>query len=236
MDRIGRAIPPVVDVPRKSRSLRLGVLASGKGSIFRRFLDDSKAGDLDAKVCVVISNNSDSGAMNLGRQNGIPAIHISSKTHPNWNAEQAAIAATLVQNDVDLVLLAGFMKKVGGELLRVFRGRVLNVHPALLPDFGGTGMYGRHVHEVVLASGISRTGATIHLVEEEYDSGYILAQASAPVHSYDTVEMLEERVQTLERDLYVETVRDICAGRIQILGIPNAGFLEPDSPHITHNA
>ena len=197
-------------------TLHLGFLASHGGSNMQAIIDACKAGRLDAKPRVVISNNSESMALQRARTEGIPWRHISSRTHPG-DAEDREILRVLRLHGVDTVILAGYMKKLGPATLAAFRGRILNIHPALLPKFGGQGMYGRHVHEAVLAAGERVTGVSVHVIDEHYDTGPILNQCRVPVEAGDTVESLSARVLTQEHRLYVETLQMISEGKI-VLG------------------
>ena len=185
--------------------MRIGVLASGSGTNLQAIIDACKRGELKADVCVVISNNSGSLALERAQSEGIPAYHISAVTHPHTPDDE--ICRTLEAHDVDLVLLAGYMRLLGPVTLGRYGGRVLNSHPALLPKFGGKGMYGSNVHRAVLASGDTITGVTIHYVDEQYDHGDTLAQCEVPVLPGDTLESLEGRVKERERVLWVETLR-----------------------------
>lgn len=194
--------------------LNLGFVSSHEGSNLQAIIDACKDGHLDAKACVVISNNSDSGALKRARQEGIPAYHLSSKTHPNLGELNKTILDVLRKHNVEVVILAGYMKKLGPKTLSAYKGRILNIHPALLPRFGGKGMYGRHVHEAVLASGEKVTGVTIHIVSEEYDQGSIIAQSRLPVFEDDTVESLGERVLEREHEFFVEVLQKISKGEI----------------------
>ena len=187
--------------------MQLGVLASGSGTNLQAIIDACERGDLDAEVRVVISNNSGAGALRRARAAGIPAHHISGVTHPN--SVDREICRTLEAHDVDLVLLAGYMRLLGPATLTRFRSRVLNSHPALLPKFGGKGMYGSHVHQAVLSAGETVTGVTIHYVDEQYDHGETLAQCQVPVLPNDTLKTLEERVKDRERRFWIETLSDI---------------------------
>ncbi|MFA5788151.1 MAG: formyltransferase family protein, partial [Actinomycetota bacterium] len=132
------------------------------------------------------------------------------------DALDAAILEALVEHEVGVVVLAGYMKKIGPRTLARFRGRILNTHPALLPEFGGQGMYGRLVHEAVLAAEECESGATIHLVDDEYDHGPIVAQCRVPVLPDDSPESLAERVQKAERRLWVDTLQAIASGSIRL--------------------
>jgi phosphoribosylglycinamide formyltransferase-1 len=196
--------------------MKLGFLASHGGSNMQAIIDACTSGLLKAEVRVVISNNADSLALQRARDQHIPVAHLSSKTHPDPQELDAEIAATLSRSDADLVLLAGYMKKVGPITLARFPRRILNIHPALLPKYGGEGLYGRRVHEAVLASGDRTTGVTIHLVDEEYDRGPVVAQCEVEVVPGDTVETLAARVLEQEHRLYVNTLVKIAEGELDL--------------------
>jgi phosphoribosylglycinamide formyltransferase-1 len=141
-------------------------------------------------------------------------VHLSGVTHPDAAQLDAAILAKLRELDVDTVFLAGYMKKLGPAVLAAYAGRIFNTHPALLPKHGGRGMYGNRVHEAVLAAKESETGASIHLVDADYDTGRVVAQCRVPVEPTDSVETLAARVQERERELVVETLAKLAAGEI----------------------
>ena len=195
---------------------RLGILASHAGTNFQSILDRCLTGEIPAKVGVVVSNNSRSGALERAQKCGIPISHLSSATHPVPEALDEALTETLLRHHVDLVVLAGYMKKLGPVLLRKYKGRVINVHPSLLPAFGGQGMFGKRVHEAVLKSGCAVTGVTIHVVDGEYDHGPVIAQAVVPVLNGDTPEKLAQRVLEMEHRLYPNVVRLLAQNRIAI--------------------
>ncbi len=196
--------------------LRIGIIASHGGSNLQAIIDAWKAGRLNATPCVVISNNGDSLALARARNEGIPTYHLSAWTHPKTESLDEAILQALVSHEVEVVVLAGYMKKLGPRTLHHFDGRILNIHPALLPKYGGKGMYVPYVHEAVLAAGERITGVTIHLVNEEYDRGPIIAQCEVPVCEGDTVETLAERVLQREHAFYVETLQAICEGKVTL--------------------
>lgn len=193
--------------------MRIAVLASHGGTILQAVIDACAAAELDAQVVLVVSNNSRSGAMTRARAAGIDTLHLSSATHPGADALDGAMLTALNDAGADWVLLAGYMKRLGPRVLASYRNRILNTHPALLPKFGGEGYYGRRVHEAVLAAGESETGATVHLVDEAYDSGPILAQVRVPVRRHDDAEALEERVKVAERKLVVATLAELAEPR-----------------------
>ena len=179
-------------------------------------IDACRAGRLAASPVVVISNNIDSGALERARNESIPCFHLSGRTHPDPEDLDREIVDVLLEHDANLVILAGYMKKVGPVTLATFPGHVLNIHPGLLPDFGGRGMYGRRVHEAVLAAGAGTTGATVHVVDAIYDHGPILAQKKVRVKKTDTADTLARRVLALEHELYVETIDRIVRGEIKL--------------------
>jgi len=202
-------------ISRKNK-VKLGFLASGRGSNMLAIINNCKAGRLNAEPAVVISNNADAGALEYARGAGIPAFHLSSKTHKDDSVLDDEITNTLKSHKVDWVILAGYMKKIGPGLLEEFKGKIFNIHPSLLPKHGGQGMYGLHVHEAVLASGETETGVTIHMVDGEYDQGRILAQEKVPVEADDTPELLAARVLKVEHELYSETLQGVIEGRIEL--------------------
>jgi phosphoribosylglycinamide formyltransferase-1 len=189
--------------------LRLGVLASHEGTTLQAVIDACRREGYPWEIAVVISNNADSGALRRARAAGLAAQHLSGRTHESADALDRAICRTLCEHRVDLVLLAGYMKKLGPATLDAFRGRVVNTHPALLPKFGGQGMFGLHIHRAVIAAGEQTTGVTVHLVDAGYDTGPVVAQARVAVEPGDTPESLAARVQAREREFLVEVLAEI---------------------------
>jgi phosphoribosylglycinamide formyltransferase-1 len=197
-------------------TLKLGFFASHEGTNMQAIIDAYNDGRLDAKPCVVISNNSKSGAIQRAEREGIPYYHLSGKTHPVFKELDEAILNALKAHDVDLVILAGYMKKIGPQTLAAYEGKIINIHPALLPKYGGKGMYGKYVHEAVLASGDKVTGVTIHVVDAIYDHGPIIAQCEMPTFDGDTVETLSHRVLKREHEFFAETLQKISEGKIKL--------------------
>lgn len=175
-------------------TMRVAVAVSGRGSNLEALLRVLGA-DAPARVVLVVSNRADALALDRAREQGVPAEVLS---HP---ADPAEWLDRLAHHQVDLLVLAGYLKLVPAAVIARYRDRILNVHPALLPAFGGRGMYGHHVHQAVLASGARESGATVHLVDEVYDRGRILAQARVPVVPGDTPETLAARVLGVEHRL-----------------------------------
>ena len=197
-------------------------MSSHGGTNMQAIVDACKDGRLSASPRVVVSNNSSSMALERARREGIPCRHISAATDPNPDERDTAIAETLETHGVDLVVLSGYMKRLGPRTLAAFRRRILNVHPALLPRFGGKGMYGDAVHQAVLDAGATATGATIHLVDELYDHGPPVARREVPVLPNDTVDSLRDRVRAVEHSLYVDTLQGIASGEIDLDAIAQA--------------
>ena len=192
--------------------MRLAVLASHEGSTLQALIDACATRTLNAEVVLVVSNNSKAGALRRAATANIDTRHISAITHGGEDGANQAIANALAETEADWVLLLGYMKKMGEAILCQFSGRIINTHPALLPDFGGQGFFGRKVHEAVYAAGVSETGATLHIVGQDYDTGPIIAQIRVPVLSGDDVDAIEKRVKTAERKLLVDTLRQLEAG------------------------
>jgi phosphoribosylglycinamide formyltransferase 1 len=200
--------------------LRLGFLASHRGSNMQAIIDACKLGTLAATPVLVISNNLDSGALLRARQEHLAALHLSTRTHPDPTALDQAIADALVDHGVDLVVLAGYMRRLGPQTLTRYAGHLINIHPSLLPKYGGVGMYGDKVHAAVLAAGESASGATVHAVTANYDEGPVLAQTRVTVFPNDTVASLAARVLEQEHLLYVATLGRIVSGEIPLPIVP----------------
>lgn len=187
--------------------MKLAVCVSGRGSNLVALLD-ALAGSRQAVVALVLSNRADAPALDLARGRGIAAESLDD------HRDVAEWLRRLRTHEVELIVLAGYLKLVPPGVIAAYRGRILNVHPALLPDFGGAGMYGHHVHEAVIRSGATVSGATVHLVDEAYDRGEILAQARVPVLPDDTPATLAARVLRAEHRLLPAVVlRAAEAGR-----------------------
>ncbi|HIF49941.1 MAG TPA: phosphoribosylglycinamide formyltransferase [Thiotrichaceae bacterium] len=193
---------------------KLAVLVSGRGSNMTAIINACEQGTLSASVELVISNNEDSLALELAQEKNIDTCHLSSCTHADANLLDIAMQQVLASHNIDIVLLAGFMKKIGPKTLSAYKGRLINIHPSLLPKFGGQGMFGLNVHNAVIDAGEKETGVTIHLVDGEYDKGAILAQTAVAVGVEDTPESLAAKVLKVEHVLFAETIQKIIDGSI----------------------
>jgi phosphoribosylglycinamide formyltransferase-1 len=206
-------------------SMNIGVFASGRGSNFEAILHAIERGELPARVVLLVSDKSSAGALDLARAHNIPAVHLSPAQFPGEEAYAERLLALLSEYRVELIALAGYLKKIPGRVVQQYRNRIVNIHPALLPKFGGPGMYGLHVHKAVLAAGETTSGATVHLVDEEYDHGAIVMQKTVEVLPHDTPETLAARVLAVEHELYPQVLRAFAEGRVRING--NSVWIQP---------
>ncbi|MBI4417547.1 MAG: phosphoribosylglycinamide formyltransferase [Ignavibacteriales bacterium] len=198
--------------------MNLAVFASGRGSNLGAILEAIRKGDLPARLSVVISNNASAGALELARSNHIPAVRIRQQEYPSEEAFSEALISLLAQHEVDFIALAGYMRMIPPDVIARFRNRITNIHPALLPSFGGSGMYGMRVHEAVIRSGVKISGVTVHLVDEEYDHGPIVMQRAIEVTANDDPVSLAAKVQKLEHEMYPQALRAFAEGRVMMKG------------------
>ncbi len=194
--------------------ITLGFIASGNGTSLRAIVAAIEAGELAARAALVVSNKKDAAALAFAREHGVSARWIPTVGDP-WAAD-ADLARALAEAGVDLVVLSGYLRKLGPNVLAAYENRILNIHPALLPKFGGEGLYGRRVHEAVLAAGETVTGATVHLVDGQYDHGAVVAQARVDIQPGDTAEIVEAKVMGVEPELYLDTLRRIVSGALTL--------------------
>ncbi|MDZ7291235.1 MAG: phosphoribosylglycinamide formyltransferase [candidate division KSB1 bacterium] len=199
-------------------NLRLAIFASGRGSNFQALLDAIAAKRLSAQVVLCVSNRPDAGALQIARSGNIPAVVIEEKHYATASEYEAELLEQLAKHEVNFIALAGFLRKIPIGVVRQFRHRIVNIHPALLPSFGGKGMYGHRVHEAVLEYGCKVSGATVHLVDEEYDTGPPILQRCVPVLDDDTPETLAARVLKVEHQIYAEALQLFAEDRIHIEG------------------
>ena len=193
--------------------LRIGVLASHQGTNFQAIVSACQQGRVQANVALLICNNSDAPVMARARKSGVPTVHLSSLTHPSSDVLDESMHNHLADKNIDLVVLAGYMKKLGPRVLKAYRDRIINVHPSLLPRHGGPGFDGSRVHKAVIESGDSETGATVHLVNDDYDMGKALLQEKITVKVDDTPNSLAERLHPIEHKLLIEVIQQFAAGK-----------------------
>jgi phosphoribosylglycinamide formyltransferase-1 len=191
---------------------RLGILLSGRGSNFEAIADNVAAGKIDAEIAVVISNRPEARGLEAARQRGLPAVCIPSKGLDR-NIYDGMLVEELKKHAVDLICLAGYMRLLSAGFIREFPGRVLNIHPSLLPSFPGL-----DAQHQALEHGVKVAGCTVHFVDEYLDAGPILVQAAVPVLDNDTVETLSARILKEEHRIYSEAIRMVLGGTLRIEG------------------
>lgn len=195
-----------------SSRLRLGVAASGRGSTFEAVLRAVEAGVLPADVALLFASRRGIVALKIAESFGVATLVLEANAFPTLEAWDAAVARELVGRGIEVMLLAGYLRKLGPMTLSALDGRILNTHPGLLPAYGGRGMHGDAVHEAVLTDGAAQSGATIHVVDADYDTGPVVAQRRVPVLPGDTLASLRSRVQAAERDLVIDTLARFARG------------------------
>ena len=197
-----------------SRPLKIGFLASGNGSSAQTIVDAIAGGVLDAEARLLVSNRKTAPALAWAQARGVPAMAIPTVGDPD--VADRALAEAMTAHGVELIVLSGYLRRLGPLTLGRYAGRILNIHPGPLPRFGGEGMYGARVHQAVLAAGLAESAIVIHLVDEEYDHGPELARRGVPVSASDTAQSLEDRVKALEPAFFLETLQRIAAGEVEL--------------------
>lgn len=194
----------------RSDKVRVAIFGSGRGSTTRALLDYALHHSTSYYIVSIISDRRHAGILEIAREYGIAGESILPNEYSTYVEYVCAILSMLKQKQIDVVVLAGYLRQVPPDVVAAYAGRMLNIHPALLPKFGGKGMYGLHVHRAVLAAGERCSGATVHIVTEEYDAGPIIEQIRVPVFPNDTPEMLMARVQAIERSFYPRVLDRFC--------------------------
>lgn len=193
---------------------RIVVFASGSGTNFETMVQSCQKGQLPAEVVLLVANNPQSRAIEKAKALDVPYSVINPSEFKDFDSWDKEVNCQVKKVKPDWVVLAGFMRKIGPHLLTSFEGKMINTHPSLLPKYGGKGMYGRRVHEAVIAQGETETGVTVHFVSSDYDEGPVIAQKVVPVLPTDTPEALEKRVKSQENLFYVETLKRLLTGQI----------------------
>ena len=193
---------------------KIAVFVSDGGSNFKAIHRQTIQGNILGKIVMVFSNNPNCGAIKFAERNSIPIFIIDAARYPNSHARDEFLLETCLKAEIDLICLAGFMKMLPQNIVKQYKYRVLNIHPGLLPEFGGKGFYGMRVHEAVINTGKRESGATVHFVDEIYDHGPIILQKKVEVMETDTPESLAERVLKLEHELFPEVVKAFCENKI----------------------
>jgi len=189
---------------------RMAVFISGSGTNLQSIIDSCVSGAIPGEVALVLSSKDGAYGLVRAQQAGIDTVVYRRKDFPDGKAADEHLLNLLAQHQVDLIALAGYLKMVAPVIIQRYRRRVVNIHPALLPKYGGKGMYGEHVHRAVIEAGEKESGVTIHVVDEIYDHGDILAQEKVPVFPEDTPEELAARVLKVEHSLYPRVLKELC--------------------------
>jgi formyltetrahydrofolate-dependent phosphoribosylglycinamide formyltransferase len=198
--------------------LNICIFASGTGSNFEAILKAKDSGIIKSNIALLITNNSLCNSVNIAVNNGIKYLHLSRKKYPDLNEDEYSdlFLNALEKEKIDLIVLAGYMKIIDSKIINLFRNRILNIHPALLPSFGGKGMYGINVHKAVIQSGVKVSGLSIHFVNEDYDKGKIIFQKCVNVSERDDEFSLQKKILKLEHKYYSEIISKIESGKIKI--------------------
>lgn len=198
--------------------LRIAFLVSGNGTLFEYLTQKIQEGEVDAESVLLLSSNPEAPALQRAERLRVPTIILQRADFVSGEDFSNAMLHELSARDVNLICLAGYMKRIPSAVVQKYRHRMINIHPALLPAFGGKGMYGRHVHEAVIEYGARLSGVTVHLVDEEYDHGPIVLQRAVFVMLDDTPETLEHRVHEVEYQIYLDAVKLFAQDRLKIEG------------------
>jgi len=198
--------------------MTIALFASGGGSNAGAVLAAIADSRIDARAGLLVTDRDGIGALDRAQAHSVPTAVIPPRNHADEDAFGEALLAALRAHAVDAIVLAGYLRKIPPPVVGAYRHRILNVHPSLLPAFGGTGMYGRRVHEAVLAHGCRVSGATVHLVDEQFDTGPIVLQRCVPVEPGDTPETLAARVLAAEHQILPEAVGLLASGRLRVDG------------------
>lgn len=191
--------------------MNICVFASGSGTNFKAIIEAKKSGIINSDILLLITNNSDCGAVSIAKENGISVFHISRKVYPNASDDEYAnlFLDKMDEYKINFIVLAGYMKMLDASIIKKFPNRIINIHPALLPKFGGKGMYGMNVHKAVIEAGEKESGVTIHYVNEKYDEGKIILKEKVEVSTDDTAETLQKKVLKLEHKYYAFVISEI---------------------------
>ena len=189
--------------------MRIAVFASHNGSNFQAITEACKSGEIKGEVALLISNNKKSQAIARAKNLHIQFLHISENVEPNEQLRDTKISSLLNEHNCELVVLAGYMKKLSSTVIDSFSGKIINIHPSLLPKYGGKGMYGSKVHKEVLKNKEYVSGVTVHLVNSDYDKGEILSQQTIPITENETPESLAEKARRVEHHLIIKTIKEI---------------------------
>ena len=197
---------------------RIAVFASGRGSNFQAILEQIKKGFIPASIELCITNNPEAGIIEIAEENGVPVKICPPKDYSDSHAFNQAILTALIEAEIDYIILAGYLKLIGRQIVDRYSNKIINIHPALLPSFGGKGMYGHHVHEAVFNRGVKLSGATVHLVNNEYDAGPIVLQKSVSIEDAISDEEIAKRVLKIEHEIFPQAIKLLVEDRLEVNG------------------
>lgn len=198
---------------------RLAVFASGRGSNFQAILKQIQQGIIPATVGLCVTNNPNAGVIQIARENEIPVKICSPKDYPDSKSYNDDILSALIESEIEYIILAGYLKLIGMQIVDRFSNKIVNIHPALLPSFGGKGMYGHHVHDAVFTRGVKFSGATVHLVNNEYDAGPIVLQKVVSIEDAKSPEEIAERVLKIEHEIFPQAVKLLVEDKLEVDGL-----------------
>ena len=194
----------------------LAIFVSGRGSNLLSIASKIKSGKINAKIAAVISNKADCQAIEFAKEENIPTYIVNNHDEDQSSISYVELTRKLKESDINLIVLAGFLKKIPVELIREFKNKIINIHPALLPSFGGKGMYGMNVHKTIFNQSVKVSGATVHFVDEIYDNGKIIGQKSVDISDVVSPEEIAQRVLKIEHELLPEIISKFVENKIRI--------------------
>jgi len=198
---------------------RIAVFASGRGSNFQAILEQINNGLISTTVGLCITNNPNAGVIDIAKAEGIPVKIFPPKDFSDSKDYNEAILNVLIELQIDFIVLAGYLKLIGRQIVDRYSNKIINIHPALLPAFGGKGMYGHHVHDAVYARGVKLSGATVHLVNNEYDAGPIVLQKAVSVEDAQSGEEIAKRVLEIEHEIFPQAVKLLVEDLLEVNGL-----------------
>lgn len=198
--------------------IKIGVLISGSGSNLQSIIDSINIGDINGKITVVVSNKKDAYGLERAKQHDINAVFVNQKEYDNIECFNDAIIEVLKENEVELVVLAGYLKILSSKFISLYKNKIINIHPSLIPSFCGKGYYGIKVHEAAIDYGVKISGATVHFVDENADTGPIIIQETVNVDCKDTAGTLQRKILQIEHKILPLAVKYYCEGKIEVIG------------------
>lgn len=198
--------------------VKIGVLISGGGTNLQSIMDGIDQGKINGKIELIISSNKDAFGLERGKNAGIESIYINPREYESEELFNNSLLLEFQKRDIELIILAGYLKKLSKEIISTYTGRIINIHPSLIPSFCGKGFYGKRVHEEVLKYGVKITGATVHFVDENMDTGPIILQKAVVVDEDDTVDSIQKKVLSVEHHILSEAVGLFCEHRLYVDG------------------